>query len=99
MEVSKQNIQVCSRCVMDNISDTTIMFEADGTCNYCNDALKAKDTVCFPNENGKKTLDAMIAKIKKEGKGKRYDCLMGISGGLDSSYVALLGHKYGLRVL
>jgi len=99
MEVSKQNVQVCSRCVMDNISDSTIMFEADGTCNYCSDALKAKDTVYFPNEIGKRTLDTMIAKIKKEGKGKPYDCLMGISGGLDSSYVALLGHKYGLRVL
>lgn len=99
MEVSKQNIQICSRCVMDNISDLTIRFEADGTCNYCNDALKAKDSIYFPDESGKKTLEEMITRIKRDGEGKNYDCLMGVSGGLDSSYVALLGHKYGLRVL
>ena len=99
MKVDDKRYQICSRCVMDNISDSTIMFEADGTCNYCNDALKAKDTVYFPNDSGRRALDEMIARIKKEGKGKPYDCLMGISGGLDSSYVALLGHKYGLRVL
>jgi N-acetyl sugar amidotransferase len=84
---------------MDTISDSTIRFEKDGTCNYCNDALKAKDNVYFPNESGKLKLDALILKIKKEGEGKKYDCMMGISGGLDSAYVAYLGHKYGLRVL
>ncbi|TAL67203.1 MAG: N-acetyl sugar amidotransferase [Bacteroidetes bacterium] len=99
MEVDRKKVQVCTRCVMDNISDSTIIFEADGTCNYCNDALKAIDTVYFPDESGKRTLEAMIDRIRKEGKGKQYDCLMGISGGLDSSYVAYLGHKYGLRVL
>jgi N-acetyl sugar amidotransferase len=99
MEVYNNKEQVCSRCVMDNISDSTIKFEKDGTCNYCNDALKAKNSVYFPNETGKVKLQEMIDKIKKDGEGKQYDCMMGISGGLDSAYVAYLGHQYGLRVL
>jgi N-acetyl sugar amidotransferase len=96
---SNKIVQVCTRCVMDNISDETIRFEEDGTCNYCNDALKAKDNVYFPNEKGKMKLEAMISEIKKAGDGKKYDCMMGISGGLDSAYVAYLGYRYGLRVL
>jgi N-acetyl sugar amidotransferase len=96
---SDKTIQVCSRCVMDNSSDSTIRFEENGTCNYCNDALKAKDIVYFPNEAGKAKLDTMMAAIKTAGEGRKYDCMMGISGGLDSAYVAYLGHKYGLRVL
>jgi len=96
---SNKIVQVCTRCVMDNISDETIRFEEDGTCNYCNDALKAKDKVYFPNEKGKMKLEAMISEIKKAGDGKKYDCMMGISGGLDSAYVAYLGYRYGLRVL
>lgn len=99
MESSGKTYQVCTRCVMDNISDSTIRFGDDGTCNYCSDALKAKDNVYFPNDAGKIKLDTMMNKIRQEGEGKKYDCMMGISGGLDSSYVAYLGHQYGLRVL
>ena len=99
MNLSPGKEQICTRCVMDNISDSTIRFEKDGTCNYCNDSLKAKDNVYFPDETGKLKLDALMLKIKKEGEGKKYDCMMGISGGLDSAYVAYLGYKYGLRVL
>jgi N-acetyl sugar amidotransferase len=99
MDIQGKTIQVCTRCVMDNSSDLTIRFEPDGTCNYCNDALKAKDNVYFPNDEGRIKLEAMIASIKKAGEGKKYDCMMGISGGLDSAYVAYLGHQYGLRVL
>lgn len=84
---------------MDNSSDSTIRFGVDGTCNYCSDALKAKDNVYFPNDTGKIKLEAMMNRIRKEGEGKKYDCMMGISGGLDSAYVAYLGHQYGLRVL
>jgi len=91
--------KVCTRCIMDNISDPTIIFESDGTCNYCNDALKAKNNVYFPNEEGKRQLEVLFDKIKQEGNGKEYDCMMGLSGGLDSSYTAYVAYKYGLRVL
>ena len=91
--------QRCTRCVMDNSSDTTIRFNEAGECNYCTTALSQIGEVYFPNETGKQKLEALIEKVKKDGAGKKYDCIMGLSGGLDSSYLAYLGHKWGLRVL
>ena len=92
--------QRCTRCIMDNASDNSITFNEKGECNYCTEALsKIGPTIYFPNEIGKMKIEEMVAKIKKEGKGKKYDCLMGISGGLDSSYLAYLGYKWGLRIL
>lgn len=89
----------CTRCVMDNSSDDTITFDENGHCNYCNEALKIKNEVYFPNDEGKKRLDALLTKIKSDGQGNKYDCLMGLSGGLDSSYLAYLGYTWGLRIL
>jgi N-acetyl sugar amidotransferase len=92
--------QVCKRCAMDTVGDPLITFEPDGTCNYCNYALSRMDKVYFPNEIGQKRLEKMINKLKKNGSGKKYDCIMGISGGLDSAYLAYLGSmKWGLRIL
>ena len=91
--------QRCTRCVMDNASDPTITFDAEGHCNYCNDVIARRSGEYFPNEEGKKKLDAMMETLKKEGQGKKYDCIIGVSGGLDSSYVIYLGYQYGLRML
>ncbi len=92
--------RICSRCVMDNVGDGTIKFEADGTCNYCNYALSRRDSVYFPNDEGKRKIEEMVKLLKSEGKNKEYDCLMGISGGLDSAYLAYLAAKdWGLRIL
>ena len=90
----------CSRCIMDNRSDNTITFDENGYCNYCTSALQNIDKVYFPNEIGKQKLDLFLSKLKEENKNKQYDCVMGISGGLDSSYLAYLGSfKWGLRIL
>ena len=95
-----KKIQRCTRCIMDNSSDETIRFDADGVCNYCTDALKGINTTTyFPNEIGEKKLEALLKAVKEEGRGKPYDAIMGISGGLDSSYLAYLGYKWGLRIL
>ncbi len=91
--------QRCTRCVMDNASDDTIRFDSNGVCNYCTDALAIKDRVYFPNSEGQKKLEIMASEIKKAGKGKQYDCVIGLSGGLDSSYVALLAYRLKLRAL
>lgn len=92
--------KVCKRCIMDNSSDETIKFDDNGFCNYCNDAYaQINTTTYFPNETGKIKLQKMLEEIKKQAKGKQYDCLMGISGGLDSCYLAYLGYKWGLRIL
>lgn len=94
--------QRCTRCIMDNASDSTITFDSDGHCNYCTQALSEIGTTTYfpgPKYGGGEKLDKMIEMLKKEGKGKEYDCLMGLSGGLDSSYLAYLGYKWGLRIL
>lgn len=92
-------IKMCTRCVMDNSSDKYILFKDNGECNYCTSALKRKKVEYFPNEEGEEKLQQLISQAKEEGKGKKYDCVMGISGGLDSSYLLYLGYKWGLRVL
>ena len=91
--------QVCTRCVMDNIGDPLIRFNNDGTCNYCTDAFKAKQTLGNNDQNKLDKLETLFSRIKEEGKDKKYDCMMGLSGGLDSSYAVYLAYKYGLRVL
>lgn len=94
------SVQRCNRCIMDNSADNRISFDSNGYCNYCNQALsEINTTTYFPGEEGKKKLAEMLSKIKEDGKGKDYDCVMGISGGLDSSYLAYLGYKWGLRIL
>lgn len=90
----------CKRCVMDDASDKYIVFDENGFCNYCTKAFsEINTTVYFPGEEGEKRLIAMLSKIKNDNKDKKYDCVMGISGGLDSAYLAYLGYKWKLRIL
>ncbi len=90
--------QVCKRCVMDNSSDLTIKFDSEGYCNYCSDVLKRKDAEYFPNAK-EEIVQGIFEEIKKKCVNDKYDCMVGVSGGLDSSYILYLGHKYGLRML
>lgn len=85
---------------MDNLGDTSIAFDEQGHCNYCRSALVAKEQVYFPGIEGEKKLDALMSEIKAKGRGGPYDCIMGLSGGLDSSYLAYLGYtRFDLRIL
>lgn len=89
----------CNRCVMTQKADPKIVFDEYGNCNYCSDAFDEMNQVYFPNEIGTKKLNNMIQTLKKKNRNKKYDCLMGISGGLDSCYLAYLGAvKWGLRI-
>ncbi|MCI8557251.1 MAG: N-acetyl sugar amidotransferase [Lachnospiraceae bacterium] len=90
--------QRCKRCIMDNASDGSIRFDSEGYCNYCNDVLKRLPTEYFPND-GDKRLHEIIKRIKEDCKDNEFDCMVGISGGLDSSYIMYLGHKFGLRMI
>jgi N-acetyl sugar amidotransferase len=83
---------------MDNSSDDTIRFDSKGYCNYCTDALERKERVYFPDEVGEQKIKGLVQTLKKANKDNKYDCLMGISGGLDSSYLVYLGYKWGLRI-
>jgi N-acetyl sugar amidotransferase len=91
--------QQCSITVMDNIADPDIRFDDRGICNYYYDYQRAAQKGVLTGETGKRKLEELVSKIKADGKGKRYDCLIGLSGGVDSTYVALLAKQYGLRPL
>lgn len=83
--------------------DTTasgISFDEAGQCNYCTEFLTRLGTYQPPTgEELKSRFDALIARIKREGKGKRYDCIVGLSGGADSAYALYLAKSSGLRPL
>lgn len=89
--------QICTRCVMNNIGDPNIVFDENGYCNYCTTALALKPNV--PEEGDLSKVKALFDTIKETCKDDPYDCLVGVSGGLDSSYIIYLGHKFGLRML
>lgn len=93
------NYRQCSLTVMDNIADPDIRFDEKGVCNYVHEYNRAAAENVFKGEEGKTKLDALVAKIREDGKGKKYDCLIGLSGGVDSTYVAYLVKQLGLRPL
>lgn len=90
---------ICKRCVMDNVGDSQISFDEKGICNYCKAAEEANRQCYFPNDEGKRKLEEIVKKIKEERKSEKYDCMIGLSGGLDSSYLAYVGYQHGLRML
>lgn len=97
MTIAKEReYQICTRCVMDT-SDPQITFKDQGICNHChNYSIKVKKVLRIGQD---KELAAIVEKIKKLGKNREYDCVLGISGGIDSSYAAYISHQLGLRVL
>ena len=81
-------------------SDPKIEFDNDGICDFCNNYYKNILPNWHPNEKGINNISPTIEKIKKEGKDKDHDCIIGISGGLDSSFVTHVAKKkFGLRPL
>jgi len=93
-----QAYQICKRCIMDT-SDPEIIFDEDGYCNHCTNAFKSKNTAWHPNEEGEKRLLSIVKKIKESEKNKEYDCVLGLSGGVDSSFLAYKAIEYKLRPL
>lgn len=96
--MTKQTSQTCTRCVMDT-SDPKITFDEQGVCNHCHKFDNETKKLWFPNPEGKQKLETIFSIIRQEGQGKEYDCIIGLSGGVDSSYLALALKNYGLRPL
>lgn len=91
--------QICTNCVMDT-SDTRIVFDEHGVCDHCNDFYKNVLPNWHTDERGKSELLKIVDKIKAEGKGKEFDSILGLSGGVDSSYMLHIAVKeFGLRPL
>lgn len=78
--------QECTRCIMDT-SDPWIEFDADGVCNHCR-KYDAHTAIIGDKAQRQTTMDTMVESLKRKGHGKEYDCIMGLSGGVDSSYLA-----------
>lgn len=89
--------QMCSRCVMDT-SDPEIVFDADGVCNHCklHEERVALSPASKPDASAQ--LDEVLSRIKQSARGE-YDCIIGLSGGVDSSYLAVQAVRLGLRPL
>lgn len=90
--------QQCKRCVMDT-TDPEIIFDENGYCNHCNNYFDNLSKRAYQGKTSDQKLSVLIEKIKKSGKNKEYDCVLGISGGIDSSYAAYILTQLGLRVL
>lgn len=92
------NLKVCSRCIYDE-RVASIKFDRNGVCNYCHQVDKLVKEYGTGQEKGEKDFFKIIEQIKKDGIGKKYDCIIGVSGGTDSSYMLYLSKKWGLRPL
>jgi len=91
--------RICTNCVMDT-SDPKITFDKAGVCDHCNSFRRKVLPRWQPNEAGLATLMRKVETIKKAGAGKEFDCIIGISGGADSSYLTYLAkEQLGLRPL
>jgi N-acetyl sugar amidotransferase len=96
--MNKLSYRVCTRCVMDT-TDPDIVFDADGVCNHCHTHRKALAERVHNGADGAERMRIIADEIKREGAGKPYDCLIGVSGGVDSTYTAWLVKSLGLRPL
>jgi len=96
--MTDQKKVACARCIMDSINDPDLIVNESGICNHCLQFEVAFNKLPINGEK-KNELDSIIKKIKLSGKNKTYDCLLGVSGGVDSSYLAYLCRVYDLRPL
>ena len=97
VEKMERVYQICTSCVMDT-SDENIVFDENGVCERCNEFYQRILPVWNYGKGHEKELEDLINEIKRKGQGKKYDCILGLSGGLDSSYMLHLAVKeWGLR--
>ncbi len=89
--MNQKEYQICTNCVMDT-TDPEIEFDKNGACNHCRKFENILKKNWFPNEVGREKLNTIVKKIQEDGKTYDYDCVIGLSGGVDSSYLA-----YALR--
>lgn len=96
--MSERPYQMCFRCIMDT-TDPDIVFDEQGICSHCHRYIQLLPSRVHRGPEAKEKLEKLVARIKADGKGREYDCIIGVSGGVDSTYVAFLAKELGLRPL
>lgn len=93
-----QDHRVCTRCVMDD-SDPALTFDANGVCSFCTRYEEVRAQSGYRPGVSEQELERTVAVMKERSRGLAYDCILGLSGGVDSAYMLYLAKKLGLRVL
>jgi len=96
--IENVGIKVCTKCIYDE-RVSSINFDGDGVCNYCHQIEMLKNQYGTGTNRGYIKLENYIKEMRKHGRNKPYDCIIGVSGGTDSSYLIHLAKKWGLRPL
>ncbi|GAA4753278.1 N-acetyl sugar amidotransferase [Flavisolibacter ginsenosidimutans] len=89
----------CTRCILDTVDDPKMSFDENGVCSHCRQYDEQEKYYLKEGKEAEALLSSTLQQIKDYGRGRKYDCLIGLSGGVDSSYVAYLAKQYGLRAL
>ena len=97
-DIGKASIRICSKCIYDERVDG-INFDENGVCNYCHQVDNLTQEYGTGLPLGESKFNKILAQVKKDGAGKKYDCVIGVSGGTDSSYMVYLAKGWGLRPL
>ena len=92
------DLVICSKCIYDSLTPA-ITFDNKGVCNYCHMLEDLKNQYGTGKKKGEDEFFGFVEEIKKTGKGKKYDCVIGVSGGTDSSFMVAEAIKWGLRPL
>jgi hypothetical protein len=90
--------QICSRCIYDN-NIPSINFDVDGVCNYCHQHDEMASLYGTGQKKGEQDFEKILDDIRAAGQGRKYDCVIGLSGGTDSSYLIMKAVDWGLRPL
>jgi len=97
-DIARAGVRVCARCIYDQRVDS-IRFDEEGICNYCWQVERLTAEYGTGTDVGRHKLEAILNDIRSAGQGKKYDCVVGVSGGTDSSYMIYLAKEWGLRPL
>ena len=98
LDIKRIQIKICTRCIYDE-RVPGISFNAAGVCNYCQQIEELKIQYGTGTEKGLIKLNKILQQIKRAGRDRKYDCVIGVSGGTDSSYLLYLAKEWGLRPL
>ena len=99
VQANRKETRACIRCVMNDHVDTEITFNEDGLCKHCQRYDELVSSRVFDGKEGEEKLYRLVEKIKAAGARRSYDCIVGVSGGVDSTYVAYRVKQLGLRPL